>query len=394
MTASPRNAPVSLGTFFAQRARAAMKAAYDAEQAAREFRATDAFEQACTFLRTRGFAVFRAPAAPGEEPRWCVGSKRLTRDELMAMAARKRGEGARNLPRPVTITGEAPMAIVSTVRERAAPEPAEDKYRGIGADVVLEWLQALRPHFASTAEFALALRVPATSLSLALNGRQSPTAAMVAALFGPRGSEILPRWMELIAGGPVELPPPGSAAEEEAPPLGSAAEEEAPPPDGAGEQDSADVGDAGSEAVMPAAVDMGAGDLPPPAPAPEQIAGSPPPHEAAEPGAGGHAHSLPAPAEGPAAPMDAADYRPWSKLEDRDLVAILRGKLAGVREEIEALVAEEAALKQRLHDLNRWAIALDVRADALRAAIAEFAAEEEPPRPEFAADQEGEEDGC
>lgn len=361
------------------------KERYDAELAERQRREADPFEQACTLLRRRGVAVFAAAVLEGGKPdRWRVGSRVLTRDEVLAMAARQRDPAVKNAPAPIKIRGDAPMAIASSVKpESNEPPPAEERFRGVGADVVLDWLKALRARFVLASDFADALGVPKGSLHPVLGGHQRPTAGMVAALFGATGCEIQPKWMELLAGGPVDVPRPEGECEQ---------------------QDSADAGVAGSEATAPAVVDAallsasadgGAGDVPPPAPAPAADES-----DQVQPGPGGGDSSVatPEPAEqpvlgsgpaigGPQIPSAAATaiaqgragdgaFSPWSKLEDRDLVAILRGKLAGVLADAASLEAEDAALIARRKAIYLNQLDLEVRERALRDAISAFEPEQ------------------
>lgn len=59
------------------------------EQAA--WRDSDPFEQAKTYLRQRGYHVFAYSVIKPQSTLTCVGTRKLDRDEVIAMAARIKG---------------------------------------------------------------------------------------------------------------------------------------------------------------------------------------------------------------------------------------------------------------------------------------------------------------
>lgn len=184
-----------------------------------------------TYLRSRDFKI---TAGTGDWAGWwkvdgTFRSADWVRDKVASLKARS----IRNAPEPVKLTGEAPIAVVPTLPRPApaaaaaepppggrAPGPERTwrnvDYRGLGAAGVLDVLEALRPHFQTVTALGRAVGEP-KNLGLMLAGRRSVSAAVVEALFGPSGSELLPQWLELIAGaggdqqesgGPVTVPEP------------------------------------------------------------------------------------------------------------------------------------------------------------------------------------------
>ena len=181
-----------------------------------------------------------------------------------------------------------------------------------------ECLQALLPHFPNAWAMGGVLG-DQKNFSLMLAGRRPISARIVEALYGPDGSTLLPRWLELIAGGPVSVPAPVS-----------------------------------EQAVQPPF-------------APDPLSDAAP---AAEAPAGGAVTA--AAAEAPSASDVTLSEQPWSRIEDRDLLPILRGKAAGMAAEIAGLKAEYAAGVRALEELSRRCKAIDRRRAALLVTIDHF----------------------
>ncbi len=275
------------------------------------------------FLRSRGFVVFAAGKdLPGF---WKVDGALRSAAWIREKADAVRRRPLSLAPPPVVVAKvAAPVSEPeATVPAPEAGEPTPpDRFRGLGAEGVREALVALREPAGGGTALAKLLGVPVGSIHAVLCGKVRPTAEMIQLLYGPEGAELLPRWIELLAGGPIEIPQP--------------------PPG-------------------PSPLD--------PAPAAEREAG---------PGVDGPASdSLPeaAPTR-PASPVPTFGAAPWSLLEDYDFVAIARGKLAGVQREIEDVVRAYADLHARMAELQGKSIDLEVRERALTEAIAAFTPDE------------------
>lgn len=308
------------GQWMLARVQAAKAEAAEAERRAREFRSTDEAELAALALRRRGFTVFRAAVVDGSADVWVVGSPKLTSAELVAKAGRVMAR-MKGLPPPMAPV-EQPKEITAAPRNAPAHSQREDgmadRFRGLTEAEIRADMDLLVERWGSQKQAAAAAGIVMTTFSNTRLGHSRIGETVMRALYGAEGTALRP-----------ELQPET-------------------PPAGAGQ------GDAGSEAASPP--------------------GSTPP--IAEGGGAGEE----APAPEPAAPEEPAELapaevRPWSKLEDADLVAILQGKLAGVQAEIAALEAEEQALAARRDALNRQGLDLELRADRLRATIAAFAPE-------------------
>jgi len=300
-----------------------------------------------TFLRSRGFMVTAGVGA--FQGFWKVDGQHRTTEWVRDKVASVKARQIRNAPAPVQLTGDAPIAIVSAVPPRMAPPPAAPAakpvpapaaeavpapvaeaapaggrrgrsvdYRGLGEDGVRECLQALLPHFPNAWAMGRVLG-DQKNFSLMLAGRRPISARIVEALYGPDGSTLLPRWLELIAGGPVSVPAPVS-----------------------------------EQAVQPPF-------------APDPLSDAAP---AAEAPAGGAVTA--AAAEAPSASDVTLSEQPWSRIEDRDLLPILRGKAAGMAAEIAGLKAEYAAGVCALEELSRRCKAIDRRRAALLVTIDHF----------------------
>jgi hypothetical protein len=314
-----------------------------------------------TFLRSRGFLVTAGVGA--FQGFWKVDGQHRTTEWVRDKVASVKARQIRNAPAPVQLTGDAPIEIVSAVAPRMAPPPAANPvpapvaeavpapaapaanpaavaeavpapvveaapaggrrgrsvdYRGLGEDGVRECLQALLPHFPSAWAMGGVLG-DQKNFSLMLAGRRPISARIVEALYGPDGSTLLPRWLELIAGGPVSVPAPVS-----------------------------------EQAVQPPF-------------APDPLSDAAP---AAEAPAGGAVPA--AAAEAPSASDVTLSEQPWSRIEDRDLLPILRGKAAGMAAEIAGLKAEYAAGERALEELSRRCKAIDRRRAALLVTIDHF----------------------
>jgi len=320
-----------------------------------------------TFLRSRGFLVTAGVGA--FQGFWKVDGQHRTTEWVRDKVASVKARQIRNAPAPVQLTGDAPIAIVSAVAPRMAPPPVAEAvpapvaetvpapvakpvhapaapaanpapvaeaapaggrrgravdYRGLGEDGVRECLQALLPHFPSAWSMGRVLG-DQKNFSLMLAGRRPISARIVEALYGPDGSTLLPRWLELIAGGPVSVPAP------------------VPVPAPVSEQ-----------AVQPLF-------------APDPLSDAAP---AAEAPVGGAVPA--AAAEAPSASDVTLSEQPWSRIEDRDLLPILRGKAAGMAAEIAGLKAEYAAGERALEELSRRCKAIDRRRAALLVTIDHF----------------------
>lgn len=83
-----------------------------------------------------------------------------------------------------------------------------------------------------------------------------------------------------------------------------------------------------------------------------------------------------------------SDAAPWSRLEDRDLVAILRGKAAGLKAEVAELEAEAEALEQRARVLRGQANHAERRRGQLLVTIDHFETEEGSAAPGIRGQQE------
>ncbi len=356
-----------------------------------------------TFLRSRGFTVTSAgKSLPGF---WKVDqqirSTGWVRDKVAALKARS----IRNAPEPVALTGDAPLAIVSAVapmpEPKAVAEPEAVKrgpgkppvdYRGLGEAAILEVLRGLRPHFASDARLAAALGEWSNLLPAVFRGDRRVTAKIVAALYGPEGATLLPRWADLLNSQvPSESPPTSCPPVEDAAPAaqevaagdGAAASEEITET-GNGASDLAaetlaeeitktaapGVAEAGSDTpsfARATAAAEGAGEAPG-APASDlsdlaelRIEGSPDVDEI---------DLLPPPVRrlvGRVVSMPATDS---------ELLVVLRGKASAIEAQLAAADARREALFAELAQLQAESLELQQRQDALQRAIEIFAGEE------------------
>ena len=298
------------------------------------------------------------------------------------------------------LSGEAPIALVSSVRPAPAPEPepaaaaapeAGDApkgvfgrppvdYRGLGRAGVVEALQALRPHFASAGALGRALGEQPTIIGAMLTDKRAPSARVVEALYGPTGAELLPRWLDLLAG---RTPPPADEEPEpdlqppstlHRPPAADAPVAETAPAEGcllytspspAAEPGAARPGDqgAGEDQGAPAFDLRNLREL--------RIEGGVEFDAAAYVTAGRLTGPFPA-VQARLAVDEVPGLPSWAGIPDDQLLTILRGKAAGLEAELAALDAEEAELRRRLAALSGRGEAIDTKLVLLRQAIAAF----------------------
>jgi transcriptional regulator with XRE-family HTH domain len=296
------------------------------------------------FLRSRGFVIYSSDVAGF----WKVDGNLRSAAWIQEKAASVRARPGVNAPAPVVPTGEAPVAMVSTVkgwggsresiRGAANPNARPERFRGMDPDAVTETIVALA-EVMGVRRFADAVAVQPSTISQIKTGRMKPTTGIIAALYGETGTTLLPQWVAVLD--PEEG---GEAAEEPT---------RVPDPDFV-EHERAEA------ARVLLALDGKSPDFV----IVEEIDAA----EAAIEAAGAALRTetwRPDP------------VRPWSKLEDRDLVGILRGKLAGLKAEAAALDARRAELLAEVAKVQADSLDVEVRATALRVAIEAFTGDEE-----------------
>jgi hypothetical protein len=164
---------------------AAQAEARAAELAAAEFRATDPVEQAITLLRRRGFPVCRASTLGGAAGQWVVGSRKMTADELLAMARRQANPPVLNAPAPI-----APAPAAQSVAPAQEETEMPDIFRGMTTRKIRDDMELLRDRLGGDRNAAAACGMPQSSFGNQRRGDKNMTERVVLALYGPSGTTL------------------------------------------------------------------------------------------------------------------------------------------------------------------------------------------------------------
>jgi hypothetical protein len=165
---------------------AAQAEARAAELAAAEFRATDPVEQAITLLRRRGFPVCRASTLGGAAGQWVVGSRKMTADELLAMARRQANPPVLNAPAPIA-PAPAAQSVAPAQEETEMPE---DIFRGMTTRKIRDDMELLSQRLGGDRNAAAACGMPHSSFGNPRRGNTNITERVMLALYGPSGTTL------------------------------------------------------------------------------------------------------------------------------------------------------------------------------------------------------------
>ena len=169
---------------------AAQAEARAAELAAAEFRATDPVEQAITLLRRRGFPVCRASTLGGAAGQWVVGSRKMTADELLAMARRQANPPVLNAPAPIAPPPIAPAPAAQGVAPAQEETEMPDIFRGMTTRKIRDDMELLSQRLGGDRNAAAACGMPHSSFGNPRRGNTNITERVMLALYGPSGTTL------------------------------------------------------------------------------------------------------------------------------------------------------------------------------------------------------------